>query len=161
MMRKFFFVLMCISALSLYAQNTPPSCVITAPHCNAYFEQGTDITIRVYASDLGGSYPGGSVSKVEFFRDSVKLGESSEQSSNTYTYLWTDVPAGTYRITAKATDNDTAVFTSAGLIISVDSMVVKTIGLSAKKGKYLANIISNNIRSDFNISWLTENLTMI
>ena len=109
--------------------------------------------IRVYASDLGGSYPGGSVSKVEFFSDSVKLGETSEHSSNTYTYLWTDVPAGTYRLTAKATDNDTAVFSSAGLIISVDSMAVKTIGLSAKKGKYLANIIYKSIRSDFNTYW--------
>lgn len=153
MMRKFFIILMCICTFGIYAQNTPPSCVITAPHCNAYFEQGTDVMIRVYASDLGGSYPGGSVSKVEFFSDSVKLGETSDHSSNTYSFLWTDVPAGTYRLTARATDNETAVFTSAGLIISVDSMAVKSIGLSAKKGKYLANIIYKNIRSDFNAYW--------
>ncbi len=85
--------------------------------------------------------------------DSIKLGETSTHTSNTFTYLWTDVPAGTYRLTAKATDNDTAVFTSAGVLISVDSMEVKSIGLSAKKGKYLANIVPKLVRSDFNNYW--------
>ena len=61
--------------LNSNAQNTPPSCVITFPHCNAYFMHGTDVTIRVYASDLGGTSTGGTVSKVEFFKDDVKLGE--------------------------------------------------------------------------------------
>lgn len=142
-----------LSTLIIHAQNTPPSCVITAPHSNAYFEQGTDVTIRVYASDLGGSQTGGSVTNVEFFVDSVKLGETSAHTSNTFSFVWTEVPSGSYRITAKATDNDTTVFTSAGIFISVDTMAVKSIGLSAKKGKYLANIIPNSVRSDFNKYW--------
>ncbi len=139
--------------LILSGQNTPPSCVITAPHCNAYFQQGTDVTIRVYASDLGGTFAGGQVEKVEFFSDSVKLGESGTHTSNTFSFVWNEVPAGSYRITARATDNDTAVFTSAGVMITVDTMAVQSIGLSAKKGKYLANIISRTIRTDFNTYW--------
>ncbi len=149
-------LLLCVvlfSTLILHAQNTPPSCVITAPHNNAYFEQGTDVRIRVYASDLGGSYTEGSVTKVEFFRDSVKLGETSEHSSDTYTYLWTEVPAGSYRITARATDNDTAVFVSSGVLFTVDTMAVKSVGLSARKGKYLANIVKSSVRSDFSNYW--------
>ncbi len=136
----------------LFAQNTPPSCVITMPHCNAYFEQGTAVNIRVYATDLGGTYTGGSVVKVEFFKDDIKLGESSIPESNTYSYTWTDVPEGTYRITAKATDNEDTVFTSAGVIITVGSSPVTATGLSANKGKYIANINGYN-RTDYLIYW--------
>ena len=142
-----------VQILSLSAQNTPPSCVITFPHCNAYFEQGTDITIRVYSTDIGGSYANGSVTKVEFFSDSVKLAETSEATENTYSFVWEDVPAGTYRLTARATDNLDSTFTSAGVIITVGANAVKAVGMSAGKGKYIANIISGNVRSDFNKYW--------
>ncbi len=110
------------SSLLLSGQNTPPSCVITAPHNNAYFMEGRDIAIHVYASDLGGTYAGGNVTKVEFFVDSARLGESITETSNTYSYLWTEVTAGTYRITARATDNDSAEFTSAGEILKHTGM---------------------------------------
>ena len=139
--------------LGLSAQNTPPSSVITFPHCNAYFEQGTDITIRVYSTDIGGSYANGSVKKVEFFSDSIKLAESSEATANTYSFVWENVPAGTYRLTARATDNLDSTFTSAGVIITVGTNAVKAVGMSAGKGKYIANIISNGVRSDFNKYW--------
>lgn len=134
-------------------QNSLPSCVITTPFCNACFKENTDVIIRVYASDLGGTINGGNVTKVEFFRDEIKLGESETASENTYSFVWTDVPVGAYRITAKSTDNENAVSTSAGVIITVGTSDVKAVGLSANKGKYVANIISNNVRSDFNTYW--------
>ncbi|MFC2129415.1 endo-1,4-beta-xylanase [Bacteroidota bacterium] len=142
-----------ISSLILNGQNTLPSCVITAPHNNAYFMEGTDITILVYSSDLGGTYTGGSVTKVEFFVDDTILGETSTETSHTYSYIWTDVPAGTYRITAKATDNEDSVFTSAGVLVTIGSSEVQSIGISGGKGKYLANIIKGNVRGDFNTYW--------
>ncbi len=141
------------SGLVWGAQNSLPSCVITTPHCNAYFKQGTDITIRVYATDEGGTVTGGNVTKIEFFSNNTKLGESETAVSNTYSLVWKEVPAGTYRITAKATDNDLAVFTSAGVIITVGTTEVKPVGLSANKGKYLANIVPNNVRPDFLNYW--------
>ncbi len=127
--------------------------MITAPHTNAYFEQGTDICIRVYASDLGGSQTGGSVTKVEFFQDSIKLGEADTSIANTFSFVWREVPRGSYRITAKATDNDTMLFTSAGVLVTVDTLAVKTIGISAGKGKYIGNIAKSSLRSDFNMYW--------
>jgi len=148
-----FFTFFFISVFVLNGQNTPPSCVITMPHNNAYFKAETDITIKVYASDLGGTQTGGSVAKVEFFKDNVKLGESSVASSNTYTFKWVAVPAGKYRITAKATDNADSVFTSAGVIITVGTSNVNPVGLTANKGKYLANIIAYHIRSYFKNYW--------
>jgi len=139
-------------ALNLLAQNTTPSCVVTFPHCNAYFKDGTDINIRVYATDLGGTYTGGKVTNVEFFSGDVKLGESSTAISNTYSMVWKNVPAGNYTITAKATDNANTVFTSAGVIITVGSTASKAMGMSAGKGKYLANLNGFN-RSDFSNYW--------
>ncbi|MBE0653395.1 MAG: endo-1,4-beta-xylanase, partial [Bacteroidales bacterium] len=143
-------VFFCFSIVN--AQNTPPSCVITAPHNNAFFKEGTDIMIRVYATDIGGTYEGGNVSMVEFYSDDIKLGESGIDESNTYSFLWTDVIAGNYRITAKATDNENEEFISAGIIIKVGSDEVKSIGLTANKGKYLANLDGYN-RSDYLTYW--------
>jgi len=151
--KSFLLFLTIIFSLILRGQNTPPSCIITMPHSNAYFKQGTDVTIRVYATDLGGTQTGGSVTKIEFFSDEIKLGETSTGTSNTYSFLWTKVPAGTYIITAKATDNSGTVFTSAGVSITVGTADVKPKGLSAGKGKYLANIIAGSVRSDFNTYW--------
>lgn len=137
----------------LQAQNTPPSCVITMPHNNAYFKAETDITVKVYASDLGGTQTGGIVKKVEFFKDGIKLGETSIAIANTFTFKWEAVPAGNYRITAKATDNTDTISTSAGIIITVGATVANPVGMTANKGKYLANIIPYSIRSDFKNYW--------
>jgi len=145
-------VLMQMVALNLFAQNTPPSCVITSPHCNASFQTGTDVTIRVYSTDMGGTYTAGSVTKVEFFRNNFKIGEAQTSTSNTYTFVWKNVPAGTYRITAKATDNLNEVSTSAGVLISVNANAPVALGLSAGKGKYLANLNGYN-RADFATYW--------
>lgn len=142
-----------LGIFSLSGQNTLPSCVITSPHCNAYYQQGTDMLIRVYATDFGGTYPDGTISLVEFFSGNNKLGETNIHSSNTYSFLWKNIPAGTHTITAKATDNSNAAFTSAGVVVTVGNSAPVRTGLSAGKGKYLANIIPSNVRSDFNIYW--------
>ncbi len=140
-------------AMASMGQTTPPSCVITAPHSNAYFKQGSDVVIRVYASKLGGTYAGGFITKVEFFGDDIKLGEATTATSSNYYFVWEGVSAGTHRITAKATDNSGNVSGSAGVIITVGEADVTQIGLSACKGKYVGNIIANSVRSDFNTYW--------
>jgi GH35 family endo-1,4-beta-xylanase len=151
--RSLILTLLSLSVLMANGQNTPPSCVITSPHNNASFLEGKDVTIRVYASDLGGTQVGGYVTKVEFFADSVKLGESDTHAANTFEFVWAGVQEGSYRITARATDNDSMVFQSVGVIITVDTVIRKAIGLSAIKGKYLGNIVQNYIRSDFDDYW--------
>jgi GH35 family endo-1,4-beta-xylanase len=145
--------LLIFTSLLMKGQNSLPSCVITAPHCNAYFKEGTDITIRIYATDFGGTYTGGEVQKVELFNGYIKLGETSAVISNTYSFLWKQVPAGTYTIKAKATDNENAVSASAGVIITVGANDVVPVGLSACKGKYLGNIIASTVKSNFNTYW--------
>ena len=58
----------------------------------------------------------GTVSKVEFFSGNTKLGEDT---GSPFSFVWNSVPAGTYSISAKATDNDGSVVTSAAISISV------------------------------------------
>ena len=73
------------------------SVTITSPENNATFQEPADITITAQASTEEGS-----ITKVEFFNGSTKLGEST---SSPHTYTWSDVPGGNYSISAKATDS--------------------------------------------------------
>ena len=55
--------------------NTPPSCIITAPHVNAYYKKESSVTINAYSTDLGGSGLPEEIEKVEFFvNDQKRLG---------------------------------------------------------------------------------------
>jgi chitinase len=93
--------------------NTLPTVSITSPVNNASFSPGATVTIAANASDGDGS-----VSKVEFFQNGAKLGEDT---SSPYSYSWSNVAAGSYTLTAKATDNLGGATTSAGVSISVTS----------------------------------------
>lgn len=138
----------------LFAQTYPPSSVITAPHSNAYFKENTDVVIRVYATDIGKSQNNGTVEKVEFYNGTVKLGESTSHTNNTFSFTWGCVQQGTYTVTAIATNSSNVSFTSAGVTIHIGSEDVATPGLSSCKGKYLANIIGYNTpNSDYLELW--------
>jgi parallel beta-helix repeat protein len=84
--------------------NQPPFVEISNPLKGNKYETNSTITIDVIASD-----PDGSISKVEFYSGAVKL---VELTSAPYTYTWKDVAAGSYFITAIATDNLNATTTS-------------------------------------------------
>lgn len=134
--------------------NTPPSAVITYPHSNAYYQAGNDVVFQVYSTDKGGTFTEGTVTKVEFFVDNVKVHESSTHNNHTYSYVLGNVQAGEYRLTARATDNLGAEFTSAGVLLHVGSQPVIRKGMSAGKGKYLGNILAGStVRSDYLLNW--------
>jgi GH35 family endo-1,4-beta-xylanase len=142
------------NSLTASASNTLPSAVITAPHSNAYFQAGADVTINVYSTDFGGTFEDGTVEKVEFFIDGELVNETSEHNNHTYSYILTNVQEGEYRITARATDNAGDTFTSSGVLFTVGQEPVISLGMSAGKGKYLGNILaSQNVRSDYLEYW--------
>jgi hypothetical protein len=91
--------------------NTPPTAAITVPANNANFPAGSNIAITATASD-----PDGSIAKVEFFQGSTKIGEDA---SSPYQATFANAPAGSYALTARATDNDGGTFTSAVVNITV------------------------------------------
>jgi len=91
--------------------NALPVISITSPVDNASYNALANITINVDATDTDGS-----VSKVEFFQGATKLGEVLTAP---YSFDWNGVVAGTYTITAKATDNDGVSTTSTVVNLSV------------------------------------------
>ncbi|MEQ1748058.1 MAG: Ig-like domain-containing protein [Prosthecobacter sp.] len=77
--------------------NLVPLATITSPADGAEFATGQSITFSATASD-----PDGSVAKVEFYADGVKLGEDTGAP---FTYFWASPAGGSHIITARAVDN--------------------------------------------------------
>jgi hypothetical protein len=79
------------------AQPIAPTIALTSPSNGSNFTAPATITLTANASDADGT-----VSKVEFFNGSTKIGEDLTAP---YSINLNDVAEGTYSITAKATDN--------------------------------------------------------
>lgn len=103
--------------------NASPTVNITTPSNNATFVAGSNVTINANASDSDGS-----ITKVEFFQGSTKLGEDL---SSPYSYTWVSVAAGNYSLTAKATDNQGAITTSSPIAIIVNSNISPTVSITS------------------------------
>ncbi|WP_109434510.1 glycosyl hydrolase family 18 protein [Aquimarina sp. AU119] len=88
-----------------------PQVSITSPTSGTNFTVGNSITINVNASDSDGS-----VSKVEFYNGTTKLGEDV---TSPYSYTWNNATIGSFSLTAKATDNENKQSTSSVVSITV------------------------------------------
>jgi Bacterial Ig domain/Glucodextranase, domain B len=97
--------------VSAAVANKPPTVSITSPTANASFTAPAAITINANAADTDGT-----ISKVEFFNGTTSLGSDT---TSPYSFGWTNVAAGNYSITAKATDDKGAVTTSSAITIAV------------------------------------------
>ncbi|MEV4380471.1 glycoside hydrolase family 48 protein [Streptosporangium sp. NPDC049644] len=95
--------------------NQPPTVKITAPAAGATFAAPATVPITADAADSDGT-----VSKVEFLNGSTVL---STDTTAPYAFDWTNVAAGSYSLTARATDNAGAVTTSTpvGITVTADS----------------------------------------
>lgn len=148
-----FLLLLIFASSNLFSQTYPPSCVVTAPHSNAYFQAESDVVIRVYSTDIGKTQNNGTVDLVECFVNDEKIGETTVHNNNTYEFTWRCTQTGEYRITARATNNRGVSFTSAGQFVTVGTQSVTEMGISTNKGKYLANIIPGSAQRDYNKYW--------
>lgn len=74
----------------------PPSVTITSPANNATFAAGAAVTITVNATD-----PEGQISRVEFFANGQKIGESTTAP---YSFTVPSAPQGAYLVQARVTD---------------------------------------------------------
>src|SRR5206468_7839133 len=92
--------------------NAPPTVVLSASN-GATFTAPAEITITATASDSDGS-----IRKVEFFEGGTRLGEATNAP---YSTVWSNVVAGSYLITAKATDDGGAVATAIPVNVTVNS----------------------------------------
>ena len=75
-----------------------PEVTIISPDSGAHYEDGSNITIEATAQDTGGQ-----VVNVEFFAQSIKIGEDPTAP---YEVIWTNVTKGVYYLFARVTDNE-------------------------------------------------------
>jgi hypothetical protein len=105
--------------------NAAPTVSVSSPTSNSQFTVGSNVSIEATAADSDGT-----VAKVEFYNGSTLLGTDT---SAPYSYNWTNVKAGDYNITAKATDNKGATTTSSVVKIKVTSNASPTVSLTSPK----------------------------
>lgn len=109
--------------VTVTSPNAAPTVSITSPTNNATVN-GTPATIAITATAADAN---GTVSKVEFFNGTTLL---FSDATGPYEYSWTGVEAGTYTITAVATDNGGATTTSSPVVISVSALPTDCNGVS-------------------------------
>ena len=85
--------------------------VLTSPANGTRFTSPVKMSLAATASDADGT-----VARVEFFNGTTKLGEDT---SAPYTLQWNVGAAGTYVLTARATDNAGATKTSIAVTVTV------------------------------------------
>ncbi|HEY2434450.1 MAG TPA: Ig-like domain-containing protein [Vicinamibacterales bacterium] len=91
--------------------NNPPSVSITAPANNASFVAPATVTVAATAADSDGT-----IARVDFYQGSTLIGSATTAP---YSVTWSNVPAGSYSLTAVATDNGNAFTSSAAVTITV------------------------------------------
>jgi subtilisin family serine protease len=99
-------------SVTVAASNTPPSVAITSPAEGATFTAPASIALAADAFDTDGS-----VASVAFFANGSPIGSDT---AGPFEVAWTNVQAGSYAVTAVATDNQGAATTSAAVHIMVD-----------------------------------------
>ncbi|NQX02576.1 metallophosphoesterase, partial [bacterium] len=102
-----------VSIAAVSTIGTAPSVALTAPLASDSFLAPTTVSLAAAASDADGS-----INKVEFYNGATKLGEDLTAP---YTCDWTNVAAGSYDITARATDNDSNIAVSTAVTITVSA----------------------------------------
>lgn len=93
-------------------QASPITVAITAPTATTAFTAPATINITATATTTSGT-----ISKVEFYNGTTKLGEDA---TSPYSYSWTNVAAGTYSITAVATNSANAKQSSTAVSVKVN-----------------------------------------
>lgn len=91
--------------------NAPPTVNLTSPSNGASFVAPATINLAANAADADGS-----VTQVEFRANGSPIGVDPTAP---YTFSWTNVPVGSYALTAVATDDDGATTTSAPVNVTV------------------------------------------
>src|SRR5205823_11362001 len=107
-----------------------PTVSLTAPASGSSYAAPATINLAASASDADGS-----IAKVEFFAGAGLVGSVT---ASPYAVTWSNVAAGNYSLTAKATDNLGGTATSSAVSVSVVANVAPTVSITAGGGTYSA-----------------------
>ncbi len=110
-----------------------PSIALSKPTANSTFLPSAPITLLAQASD-----PDGTVAKVEFLADGVRLGESTNVP---YSLVWSNGSIGSHSLQALATDSDGLTGLSEAVAIEIRPGFITNVTLIATGSvwKYLDN----------------------
>src|SRR5256714_5246416 len=93
--------------------NSLPSVSLTSPTSNAAFKAPANIPLAVQVADTDGS-----IANVEYFYGTTAI---TSLSAPPYSFVWTEVPQGTYALTARVTDNLGGAVTSVAVNVTVNA----------------------------------------
>jgi regulation of enolase protein 1 (concanavalin A-like superfamily) len=93
--------------------NVAPTVSLTSPAAEATYTAPATVTITAAASDSDGT-----VARVEFYAGAMLIGTDTAAP---FTATWSGAAAGSYELTARATDNVGAAATSAPISITVET----------------------------------------
>lgn len=112
-----------------------PGITITAPQPGEYFNSGTDMRIEATAID-----PNGYIPIVEFFANETKIGESALTFIQApppgtpiyHTFVWHEVPAGNYQLTARGKDAGNRLIVSDPVLVHAqDGLAMPFVSITA------------------------------
>jgi hypothetical protein len=120
--------------------SSPPSVAITSPTAGESFSAPANVAISANASDSD------RLSTVEFFQNGNLLSQDTNGADG-WSFNWTGAPAGTYSLTARATDNSGMQTTSSAVNITVRDTTPPVISSPA---------VSSVTTSSATINWTTN-----
>jgi hypothetical protein len=100
-----------LRGIPIIIHNLSPNVEVTTPTNGQYFVAPASINLAATASDNDGT-----VSKVEFFSNGVKIGEDT---TSPYEFVWNSPPVAAHKVTAVATDDQGATTTSEEVLVVV------------------------------------------
>src|SRR4051795_7731280 len=122
---------------SVTPTNQPPTVTLTSPAAGASFSAPGTVPLTVTAAD-----PDGTVAKVEYYSDTTLIATAT---SSPFSASWTNVPAGSYSITAKATDDKglSTTSTPAGITVATGPTIkVSPAAVSVAAGKTVSYTVA-------------------
>ncbi len=122
--------------------NQPPVVSLTSPAAGTAFTSPATIGLTASASD-----PENRLSHVDFYAGATLL---NSDPSAPYSFSWSSVPAGTYSLTAVATDADGGKTTSAPVSVTVSSQSTSDSQAPTAPGGLTAGAASS---SQINLTW--------
>ncbi len=99
------------------AQNQLPTVSVTSPSAGSAFTAPASVTISATAGDADGTIVG-----VDFYVGSQIVGTDT---TSPYSASWTNVPAGSYSLTARARDNSGSTRTSGAVAVTVNGTATR------------------------------------
>ena len=107
-----------------YLDSENLSCSITWPLNNTKIPENSDVTIYAEVDHVDGT-----VTKVEFFEGSHKLGEDT---SSPYSFTRTNIPRGIYRLSGKVTDDNNLTGDSADVLMVAGNIYPESVRYEAE-----------------------------